>query len=57
MPNPLCAAIHRRWFELREEAEGYFGMPVQRKPCGGGNNDKKKYIPMAIDKAILPVSR
>ena len=55
LPNPLCVAIHQRWFDLRQEAEGYFGMPVQPKPCGGKNG--KKYIPMFIDKATLPVSR
>jgi len=45
----------RRWFQLREEAEAFFGIPVNPLACpvkGGGAN---KYQPMALQSATLPV--
>lgn len=45
----------RRWFQLREEAEVFYGIPVNPLACpvkGGGAN---KYQPMALQAATLPV--
>ena len=29
--NPLCAALHKRWFELRQQAEAFYSLPVNDK--------------------------
>jgi hypothetical protein len=36
--NPLCVALHKRWFELRVEAENYYSIPSSgtKKHCAQG---------------------
>lgn len=44
--NPLCGKFHQRWFELRLNAEKYFGIPQNHDPCT--TSGKRKYFPMKI---------
>jgi hypothetical protein len=45
--NPLCAQLHKRWFELRLKSEIYYGIPQIDIPCVQGRG-KRDYIPMKI---------
>jgi hypothetical protein len=49
--NDLCHQLHKRWFELRKEAEAFYGMDVIDQPCPAIG--KHNYVTMTIDKASL----
>ena len=51
-PNDLCKALHKRWFDLRREAEDFYEVPVTHVPCPKGGHDG--YIPMQLDNAAFP---
>lgn len=42
-----------RWFDLRREAEAFYGIPVTPQACPRGGH--KWYKPMALDQAVLPL--
>lgn len=50
--NRLCGDLHRRWFELRREAEEFYSLPVTPDACPKGG--PKHYVPMALEHARFP---
>eukprot|EP01038_Epipyxis_sp_PR26KG_P010758 gene10758-14448_t len=48
----LCEDLHRKWFELRNEAEAFYGVPVVKGCTKLGH--PKHYIKMNLDDAIMP---
>jgi hypothetical protein len=50
--NDLCHALHQKWFALREEAEAFYGIPAEEKPCGGPRGGR--YRKMRLDGAAMP---
>jgi hypothetical protein len=52
--NPLCTALHERWFALRKEAEAFYNIPVTPSACNGNGNGVARYNRMAIDRAVFP---
>jgi hypothetical protein len=53
--NDLCHKLHTRWFELRKEAEEFYGMDVVENPCPAVG--LKNYVRMSVDKASLAEDR
>jgi len=51
--NALCAQLHKEWFQLRREAESYYGIAPVQDACL--NRYKKRgYLPMDLENAKLP---
>lgn len=53
--NPLCGALHDRWFDLRRGTEAWYGVPVTEKACPKFGH--KHYKRMQLDNARLPPDR
>lgn len=51
----MCKLLHERWFELRKEAEAFYGIPVTHSPCSGEGT--AHYNHMQIDKMAFPGHR
>lgn len=51
--NRLCGDLHRRWLELREEAEKFYGIHSGEGSCRGVG--QKNYISMRFENAKMPV--
>jgi hypothetical protein len=52
--NRLCRELHRRWFELRSEAEAFYGIPSSNRACNPGGGHKNYHI-MSLEKAHFPL--
>ena len=49
--NELCMELHRSWFELRREAENFYGLQSIKTACPKGG--KQNCIPMKLDQVKL----
>lgn len=49
--NDLCGQLHKRWFQLRLEAESFFGLNPIQKPCPNGHGS---YVHMDLETARMP---
>ena len=47
----LCLELHDSWFNLRKEAEAFYGVKVVNKACRG-----ESYVRMEINEARLPMN-
>ena len=53
--NPLCTKLHQRWFELRKEAEAFYGITPVSRACHGFGG--RRYARMTIDGASFPADQ
>jgi hypothetical protein len=51
--NPLCEKLHKAWFQLRREAENYYGLPVVKEACVN-KFGRRGYNYMLLDNARTP---
>eukprot|EP01035_Chromulina_nebulosa_P017250 gene17250-22779_t len=48
----LCDKLHKKWFELRLEAEKFYGIPLINNPCV--HSGESGYVSMALANASFP---
>jgi hypothetical protein len=61
-PNSMCKFLHHKWFETRQLAEAYFGIPVIPNACDFSYRTMKKsgdgkYNSMLLDRVNLSPNR